>query len=163
MLTFRAFLFTLLVPGLVSIGIPRLLSILFPDRIELGWWRYAGIAALVPGVLLYLAGIIRFVVTGKGTPAAWFARQWGFIIGEEPTNLVSNGIYRRTRNPLYLGVVSVVLGQAILTGTIVLFLYTIVLWFAFHGVVVLLEEPHLRKKYGEAYAQYTNSTPRWLG
>jgi len=163
MLVLRAFLFTLFVPGSVATGIPYLLSVLFPARVDMGWVHYAGIVFLIVGGILYFAGVIRFVVSGKGTPAAWFARQLRFIIGEEPTALVANGIYRRTRNPLYLGVVSVVIGQAVFAGVTMLFVYALVLWPLFHTVVVLLEEPHLRKKYGEQYIQYLNSTPRWLG
>jgi protein-S-isoprenylcysteine O-methyltransferase Ste14 len=163
LLVLRAVLFTLILPGSVSAGIPYLLSGVFPDRFDLGGWRYVGFGFLILGAFLYLAGIVKVVVTGGGTPAMWFVRRSRFIIGTEPTSLVTDGIYRRTRNPLYLAVISVVFGQAVLTGVLSLFFYVMLLSLIFHGVVVLLEEPHLRKKYGEAYARYLQTTPRWWG
>lgn len=159
----RAAFFTLLIPGSVAVLIPWLLSLSFATPLELGPGKLAGIPVLAGGALLYLTSIWSFVVKGGGTPAIWFVRPLRAIIGEEPERLVKGVFYRRTRNPMYLGVVLCAFGQALLFDDLSYHLYAAALWIIFHLVVVMLEEPHLRKKYGEAYVAYCKSTPRWIG
>jgi protein-S-isoprenylcysteine O-methyltransferase Ste14 len=84
------------------------------------------------------------------------------LIGEEPPALVDRGLYRVSRNPMYAGVLLVVLGQAILFASSDIALYGLALWCCFHLVVVLLEEPHLRLQQGPAYDEYCRQVPRWL-
>jgi protein-S-isoprenylcysteine O-methyltransferase Ste14 len=85
------------------------------------------------------------------------------VLGEEPPKLVRNGLYRVSRNPMYLGVVTAVLGQALLYASSRIAWYGAGLWVVFHLVVVLLEEPHLRKVRGAAFDEYCRQVPRWLG
>ncbi len=75
-------------------------------------WQ-AGWFLIVPGALIYLSCLIRFLLAG-GTPAIFFTRPLRFLIGEEPKALVADGLYRYTRNPMYVGVLLAVIGQAIL-------------------------------------------------
>jgi protein-S-isoprenylcysteine O-methyltransferase Ste14 len=85
------------------------------------------------------------------------------LIGEEPARLVSTGLYRFSRNPMYVGVLLVVFGQAALFASSILVRYGCALFLCFHLVVVLLEEPHLRATRGSSYEQFCRTVPRWLG
>jgi len=122
----------------------------------------AGWILIVTGVLIYLLCLLRFLAAG-GTPAIFFARGLRFLIGEEPGRLVGDGLYRYSRNPGYLGVVTVVFGLAIAHRATSVVVYGAALWLAFHLVVVLVEEPHLRQKRGRTYENYCRRVPRWLG
>jgi len=76
----------------------------------------AGWAPILAGTLIYALCLIRFLAAG-GTPAIFFTRPLRFLIGEEPEGLVSGGLYRFSRNPMYLGVLMAVFGQAVLLGS----------------------------------------------
>jgi len=78
-----------------------------------------------------------------------------FLIGEAPAALVSEGLYRYSRNPMYVGVLLTIFGQGLVT-------YGLIVWICFHAVVVLFEEPQLRKQNGEPYDEYRRKVPRWL-
>jgi protein-S-isoprenylcysteine O-methyltransferase Ste14 len=77
--------------------------------------------------------------------------------------LVSGGPYRFSRNPMYLGVLLVVFGQAVLFASPRLAAYGCAVSLFFHLMVVFFEEPHLRAARGRSYALYCRSVPRWLG
>lgn len=141
--------FTLLVPGPVVGLVPYWLS----------GWRLAASAGLrVLGVLLILAALpvfvaflVRFVREGLGTPAPI-----------APTErLVVGGPFERVRNPGYLAVIALVVGQALLFGRGTVIVYAVLLALAFHGFVVLYEEPTLRRRYGAEYEAYCRRVPRW--
>jgi protein-S-isoprenylcysteine O-methyltransferase Ste14 len=159
----RAIIFTLLIPCSVAGVIPWLLSRAYGAPLDLGPGRLAGAPLLALGIFLYLTSVWSFVVRGGGTPAIWFIGPLRTIIGREPDKLVRGVSYRWTRNPMYLGVVFSVFGQALLFDDLSYHFYAAGLWLIFHLVVTLLEEPHLRKKYGESYVAYCRATPRWLG
>ncbi|HXG00138.1 MAG TPA: isoprenylcysteine carboxylmethyltransferase family protein [Bacteroidota bacterium] len=130
---------------------------------ELGLWRFGGVAFMLVGCALYTASALAFLTEGGGTPAIWFSKPLRRLIGEEPMRLVRGATYHFTRNPMYLGIVTFIVGQAILFETEVVLMYAGVVWLCFHLVVVLAEEPHLRKKSGEAYVEYCRRVPRWIG
>ncbi len=160
----RAVVFTALFPGTVTVLIPAmLLATCGADH----WpWpagvRGAGIGLIVLGAGIYLSCAASFVVAGGGTPAPWFARKLHFLIGEEPRLLVTQALYGRVRNPMYIGVLLVLCGEAMWFASPALFLYTACAWLFMHLTTVYIEEPHLRRRDGEAYAAYCRSTPRWL-
>jgi protein-S-isoprenylcysteine O-methyltransferase Ste14 len=111
----------------------------------------------VGGVLvgLGIAGLVecfgRFALEGRGTPAP-----------VAPTrSLVVSGLYRHVRNPMYVAVVSVILGQALLLGSRVLLLYAGVVWLLFHAFVRVYEEPTLRRQFGASYEAYRANVRRW--
>ncbi len=162
-LTVRAIVFSLLIPGTVGGLIPHLLSSSYPYTIDLGSLRYSGIVLIGVGLIFYLASLLRFVIEGRGTPAIWFTRKLRSVIGEEPTSLVTHGIYLYSRNPMYLGVLSVVAGTGVLRQSPVVMTYAVFLFVAFHCVVVFIEEPHLRKKFGASYESYLVKVSRWFG
>jgi len=114
--------------------------------------RVAGIALIIVGLPGLLDSFARFAIQGIGTPAP-----------VAPTeNLVVTGLYRYVRNPIYVAVVAIVLGQATLFGDARLLWYGAVLWLAFHLFVVVYEEPTLRETFGSEYEDYRANVPRWI-
>lgn len=113
----------------------------------------------VIGVILILAGVpglvdsfARFALQGLGTPAPI-----------APTrNLVVTGLYRYVRNPIYVAVVAIVLGQAVLLGDWRLIVYGALFWLAFHLFVVAYEEPTLEQTFGGEYEAFRANVPRWI-
>ena len=87
------------------------------------------------------------------------SRPLKFLLGEEPSTLVDRGLYRGSRNPMYVGVLLVLFGQAIVRAS------PNVAWYglAFHLTVVFQEEPHLRRERGPSYDEYWRHVPRWFG
>ena len=158
MLIVRAILFTILVPGAVTIYVPWLL--LAGNAPAGNAWRFVGLVPIAAGVVGYLACALEFVLRGGGTPAVFFTRPIRFLIGEEPKAVVTTALYERSRNPMYLSVVTVVLGESLLFESRALLFYALFLWLMFHLVVVFIEEPHLRQRPG--YDEYCARVPRWL-
>jgi protein-S-isoprenylcysteine O-methyltransferase Ste14 len=157
LLAARAVAFTLLVPGAVVWWIPQ-------NFIRVDWTirHAAGWIPVALGAMLYIWCVAQFLMRGRGTPNIFFARHFGFLIGREPLRLVHDSIYRYSRNPMYVGVLTIVFGEALLFGSWNLLIYAFGLCGWFHLVVVLIEEPHLRRTRGEAYLQYCRETPRWI-
>ena len=114
--------------------------------------RVAGIALIVVGLPGLLDSFARFAIQGIGTPAP--------IAPTE--NLVVTGLYRYVRNPIYVAVVAIVLGQATLFGDARLLWYGAFLWLAFHLFVVAYEEPTLRETFGSEDEDYRANVPRWI-
>jgi protein-S-isoprenylcysteine O-methyltransferase Ste14 len=111
------------------------------------------------GVIMILAGapgvvdsFARFALQGLGTPAPI----------APPQKLVVTGLYRYARNPIYVGVVAVILGQALLFGDWRLLWYGALLWLFFHVWVVLIEEPTLERTFGREYDAFRAAVPRWI-
>ncbi|HEY2014981.1 MAG TPA: methyltransferase [Bryobacteraceae bacterium] len=158
MLWVRGIVFTILVPFMAGIEIPR--GMLNGARPATGWWQ-AGWLLFGVGVLLYGWCLVLFLLSG-GTPNIFFARHLGFLIGTEPGQVVRRGPYRFSRNPMYVAVLSVILAQACVYRSRAVMTYWLSAWCVFHLVVVLLEEPHLRRVRPD-YEQYFRTVPRYLG
>jgi protein-S-isoprenylcysteine O-methyltransferase Ste14 len=75
---------------------------------------------------------------------------------------VVSGLYRYVRNPIYVAVVAVILGQAVLFAHWHLLGYGALLWLFFHIVVIVYEEPTLDQSYGAEYESYRANVPRWF-
>ena len=153
MIALKTLIFSILVPGTVAGIIPWLLlqgSGNLVLRIPSIWM--IGLFPLLLGVGLYLWCAGAFTFIGKGTPAPIDA----------PKVLVVQGMYRWVRNPMYIAVLSVVIGEAILFRSILLVEYALVLWGMFHMFVVFVEEPLLRSQFGASYETYFRTVPRWL-
>ena len=151
---FKTVGFTLVVPCTVGVLVPRWLLLGEGRREALPgvWWRWVGLLPLVAGACIYLACAWDFAVTGLGTPAPI----------DMPRKLVVKGLYRFVRNPMYVGVAWVVLGQAVLFGSVWVAIYVISLWTTFHLFVVFYEEPVLRRKFAREYQEFCLRVPRWL-
>jgi protein-S-isoprenylcysteine O-methyltransferase Ste14 len=154
MLWVRALFFTVLMPGTALV--------LFPSWIVRGQPR-PGVAVTEPprllGLLLIAAGLVPllasirdFAVSGRGTLAPI----------DPPRKLVRVGLYRHVRNPMYVGVVTALLGEALFFQSRALATYAVVVWLVFHSFVVLYEEPHLRHAFGPDYDDYRSAVPRWI-
>jgi protein-S-isoprenylcysteine O-methyltransferase Ste14 len=114
--------------------------------------RAAGVALLGAGAALVLETTARFALQGRGTPAPF----------APPERFVARGSFRATRNPMYVGVLALIVGQALLLGREVLLLWAAATALLFHAFVVLHEEPELRKRFGENYEAYCARVGRWL-
>lgn len=113
--------------------------------------RWAGVALIVIGVLALIECFLRFVIAGRGTPAP-----------PMPTEaLVVSGLYRYVRNPMYLAVFAVIVGQGVLFGDRRTLVYAVCAGLAFTLFVMLYEEPTLRRRYGAQYEEYSSHVPRW--
>jgi protein-S-isoprenylcysteine O-methyltransferase Ste14 len=153
MLWLRTLWFTIFVPGTELVLIPiGIVSSGLGPRLDFGPVRYAGVAPILAGVAVILYCFADFIRRGHGTPAPY----------DPPRTLVSVGLYRCVRNPQYVGVVLVAIGESLLTGAESLFGYAALLAVAFHLLVRHYEEPTLNRLFGEAYIQYCKEVPRWL-
>jgi protein-S-isoprenylcysteine O-methyltransferase Ste14 len=149
----RTALFSLVVPGTVLVLIPAaLVAGRVGPRLDLGRWRWIGLAPVAAGAAVVLRCFADFVRRGRGTPAPY----------DPPRELVVAGLYRHTRNPQYLGVLALVSGEALLTGAPVLLPYAAALALGYHLFVTCHEEPTLRRLFGDAYVRYCAAVPRWL-
>jgi protein-S-isoprenylcysteine O-methyltransferase Ste14 len=159
MLLLRGVLFTLFVPVVIGVLAPAAIDTraAWPGGAwALGWVPVAA------GALIYGACLARFLGAG-GTPAIFFTRPLRAVLGEEPGAVVTRGLYRHSRNPMYAGVLLVIAGQAIVRASMPVAWYGVAVFVAFHLVVVFGEEPHLRRTRGAAYEAYCRRVPRWLG
>lgn len=159
MLCIRGMIFTLLVPCVIGAYVPSLLY--DGSSVKAGVWRI-GWLFIGAGASIYAFCLLSFLMSG-GTPAIFFTRHLKFILGEEPPKLVRRGLYRFSRNPMYVGVLLAVFGQALVFDSRSVALYGAALWLCFHIVVIFLEEPHLREERGPSYDEYRREVPRWLG
>ncbi len=101
---------------------------------------------------MLLDSFVRFALEGLGTPAP--------VLPTE--HLVVTGLYRFVRNPMYVGVLSVILGQGLLLGDTQVLRYGAVVWLAFGLFVIGYEEPTLRRTFGEEYERFCANVPRWI-
>jgi protein-S-isoprenylcysteine O-methyltransferase Ste14 len=118
------------------------------------WWppvRVLGGALVLAGGVVLVQAFARFVVEGFGTPAPV----------APPERLVVGGLYRYVRNPMYLAVVAVILGQALLLGRPVLIVYGVVAGALMWAFATWYEEPTLTRKFGSEYQRYRSAVPGW--
>ncbi len=152
-LLFKNLLFTFLVPGFVAGWVP------------LGWferrahwpaawsWRHsAGTGLFVLGSMIYLHCLWLFALRGHGTPAPF----------DPPRKLVWRGLYKWVRNPMYLGILALVAGEALFLRSGHILVYLICLACAVQLFVLGYEENALRMKFGAMYEDYKRAVPRWL-
>jgi protein-S-isoprenylcysteine O-methyltransferase Ste14 len=146
--------FLVLAPGVVAGLMPWLITHwrpLPPGDLP-GALRWGGLILIGAGLAVVVEAFARFAWEGLGTPAP-----------VAPTRtLVVSGFYRFVRNPMYVGVTALIFGQAVLFASWGVALYGVVIAVAFHTFVRLYEEPKLRQAYGEEYAAYCATTPRWI-
>ena len=114
--------------------------------------RAFGALLIVLGILVVLDSFARFALQGLGTPAPVFPTR----------HLVVTGFYRHVRNPIYLAVVSIVLGEGAILGNVNLIAYGMLAWLGTHVFVVAYEEPTLRRTFGAEYDAFCANVPRWV-
>ncbi|MFN7992574.1 MAG: isoprenylcysteine carboxylmethyltransferase family protein [Bryobacteraceae bacterium] len=146
--------FLVIAPGFIAGWVPWWIS----------HWRFSSAAWAIPGVrvtgsVLIALGAVglldsfgRFAIQGIGTPAPVFPTR----------HLVVTGFYRYVRNPMYVAVVSAILGQALLFVNARLLSYGAFIWISFHVFVLAYEEPTLRATFGNEYKRFCAAVPRWI-
>jgi protein-S-isoprenylcysteine O-methyltransferase Ste14 len=150
MLFLKNVLFTLFVPGTVAVYIPYRIT---EQRVfASGPMLLVAVALFAVGAAIYLWCVWDFAAFGRGTPAPIDA----------PIRLVVRGLYRYTRNPMYVGVLAVIVGWAALFQAASVLVYAIGVAACFHLFVVLYEERRLAQLFGAEYAEYRVRVNRWL-
>jgi protein-S-isoprenylcysteine O-methyltransferase Ste14 len=154
MTALKTLLFTVIVPGAATVYIPYWLLASPSARASLpiGNFRYWGLIPVLLGAAIYCWCAWDFTFTGRGTPAPI----------DPPKELVVKGLYRCTRNPMYVGVLALLFGEAVFFASWQLFIYAGVVFLIFHLFVMLYEEPALRRKFGGSYERYCETVPRWV-
>ncbi|TIS54248.1 MAG: isoprenylcysteine carboxylmethyltransferase family protein [Mesorhizobium sp.] len=146
-------LFLVAAPGVVAGLMPWLLTDHYrmplstiPGFVPLGWILVVGAAAIL------LHAFARFALEGLGTPAP-----------VAPTEkLVVGGVYRHVRNPMYVAVLSIIFGQALIFSSWAVFVYGLIAAAAMISFVKAYEEPTLARRYGAEYETYRRAVPGWL-
>jgi protein-S-isoprenylcysteine O-methyltransferase Ste14 len=154
MLLLKNLLFTVVVPGTVAGLIPYLI-LSRRDAAEPITWGPAQVLALALGALgigIYLWCLWDFATVGRATPAPI----------DPPRTLVVRGLYRYVRNPMYLGVLLVLVAHVILFASRPLLLYALAWLGVVHLFVVLYEEPALTRRFDGSYEQYRAAVRRWV-
>jgi protein-S-isoprenylcysteine O-methyltransferase Ste14 len=143
-------LFLLAAPGVVAGLIPWSITHweMSPTPVAV---RIAGAALIGAGVAFLIHAFARFALEGIGTPAPV----------APPERLVVGGVYRHVRNPMYLAVGFVIVGQALLFGKPVLFIYAAAFGAMALCFVRFYEEPTLRRRFGASYDAYRRAVPGW--
>ena len=149
-LLLKNLVFTLAVPGTVGVYVPLLLA---RGRAPAsGLVFLVALALLVSGGVIYAWCVWEFAVFGRGTPAPIDA----------PKKLVVRGLYRYTRNPIYMGVLTALLGWTVMFRGMNLLIYAFCVAVCFHIFVVFYEECRLRLQFGAEYDDYRAKVGRWL-
>lgn len=150
--TFKTLLYMGIMHGFFTVYIPFQLGSLDAPIIELGAFRLLGIPFWITGGSIIIWCSADFVRKGSGTPAH----------ADPPRELVISGLYRYTRNPIYLGALLVLLGYVLWFASGLVAIYLLLFLLAYQVLIVLVEEPILRNTFGSVYQEYCQHVPRWL-
>ena len=145
----RALFAFIALPGVVAILVPALIVLYAPGAAGI---QPVGFLPLILGTILLLWCTRDFYVLGKGTLA----------LSAPPRRIVVTGLYRYTRNPMYVAVCLMLVGWAASFGSVYVLIYALAVLIFFHLRVVLFEEPWMARLHGKAYEQYCATVPRWL-
>jgi protein-S-isoprenylcysteine O-methyltransferase Ste14 len=143
--------FFVVAPGTVVGLIPWLMTRWeLPDSTAV-WRIVVGVLLIVAGLMPAVHAFVQFAKAG-GTPMPL----------APPERLVVNGFNRYVRNPMYVGLLTAILGQALLFGSLGLMLYAVIVWIITASFVRWYEEPTLSRRYGTEYEEYRRNVPAWL-
>jgi protein-S-isoprenylcysteine O-methyltransferase Ste14 len=152
-LALRSLLFLILIPGTVAGYIPwrilRASKQLATPALSINSTLAAGLALL--GICVLVVCVWDFFDAGHGTLAPF----------DPPKRLVVSRLYRFTRNPMYNGVVTLLLGEAWLFHSTSLLHFALLVFIIFHLMVVVYEEPALEEQFADSYRAYRAAVPRW--
>jgi len=145
---------TIVVPGIFVFLLPywilQTTGILPPSQV--GAIEVVSILLAVVGAAMVVWVSFAFVSRGKGTP----------VPVDPPRALVAEGLYRFVRNPMYAGALLILFAESVFFRSAWILLYAAMLWLALHSFTVFVEEPQLERRFGDAYRQYRDRTPRWI-
>lgn len=154
MLFLRSIFFTILQPGTVAVLIPYWLissrsgSVLTSHQPL----RYLGLPLIAIGAATLLWCIWDFFASGRGTISPI----------DPPKHLVVRGLYRYVRNPMYVAVVTILVGEAIFFRSWPVLIEAGVFFILANLFILLYEEPTLQRTFGDSYEEYKQSTGRWI-
>ena len=151
MTALKSLLFLIAAPGMVAGYIPLALLRKGP-QIQPGLFAYLALPFWTIGGVILLWSFWNFLNEGRGTPAP----------SDPPKELVVTGFYRYVRNPMYVGVILIIIGHFLWFGFWWLLLYAVIAFIIVHLFVTFYEEPTLRRKFGAAYEHYLEQVPRWI-
>jgi protein-S-isoprenylcysteine O-methyltransferase Ste14 len=139
-------------PGFGVVYLPLWITRFHIPAAEPWWQRSLAFVIIAAGLLPALESVWRFIAVGRGT-----------LVPVVPTEqLVVSGLYRHVRNPMYVGVLTAVAGEALLFESRSMVAYFFALCLLFYSFVRLYEERMLARRYGQHYAVYKQNVRRWL-
>jgi protein-S-isoprenylcysteine O-methyltransferase Ste14 len=147
-------IFLVVAPGTVAVAVPWWMSRWRMADPFLGFAGFRAIGAIfiLCGLPVLLDSFARFALQGLGTPSP-----------PAPTeHLVTTGLYRYVRNPMYIAVSLLIFGQALLLGNRDVLEYGVAVCVSFAFFVLLYEEPTLRRTFGSGYEEFCANVPRWI-
>lgn len=149
----------IILPGTVGVIIPAILLYfsvtqglqgkIFSAR---GDTMALGLVFLVFGSMLAVKTSRLFLTLGQGTPAPWMP----------PRKLVVAGPYRYVRNPMISGMILILLGESLVFGSFLIFIWTVIFFAGNMIYFPLSEEKNLIKRFGQDYLEYKKNVPRWI-
>jgi len=153
LLAIKVLLFTVFVPGSVIFYFPYSFITKAGAHLQMSnpILFIPAILSILVGSATYILCAWDFAVNGKGTPAPI----------DPPKNLVVSGLYRYTRNPMYQGVIMLLVAESMLFPNSGLIFYALSIAAVFHLFVVFHEERALAKRFGDVYLDYCRQVPRW--
>jgi len=153
-LWFKSLLNALLFFGLFMVALPAVAYRLLPAVLSLPRWLSLGGGGVLftGGLLVWLACLDAFSRHGHGTPFPLDA----------PRDLVTAGFYRVVRNPIMVGELAVIWGEGLMFSSPAILLYAAAVTLIAHVVVIRIEEPELRARFGAQYDDYCRQVPRWV-
>lgn len=152
-LVLRSLFWTVLFPGTVTVLVPWLFFMPADQHgLTRAWYTWLGLPLIITGASMLLWSIYAFARDGKGTLSP----------ADPARRLVIRGLYQYVRNPMYVGVVGVLSGEAVFFASMPLFGYTAVVFLIFNLFIRVHEEPYLKREFGAAYEQYCREAGRWL-
>ena len=116
------------------------------------WTIIFGVPVIIIGTTITIICLYEFVIYGKGTLAHF----------DPPRKFVAIGPYKYVRNPMYLGVLLIFIGYALFVHSISVLLFSIAFFLLAHIIIVVVEEPILKEKFGIDYINYTKAVNRWF-
>lgn len=155
LLLLRNLVFTILQPGVVVILIPYLIlkqQITEAFNHPFQWFQYSGALFFTAGLIVTVVCILSLAFMGRGTLSPAY-----------PTKqLVVKGLYRFSRNPMYVGVMAMLVGESLFFHSLALLIYLLIVLLFFNIYIINFEEPRLRRDFPEAYSAYLSKVRRWL-
>jgi len=146
-------IFTFIAPAFVAGVMPfillsylRVATFHFPGRI------FMASLLLITGLMIYIACVNSFIKKGKGTPSPT----------APPTQLVVSGLYRYSRNPMYVGIISIIIGEGLWFAEASVLIWAALFLMGVHAWILNYEEPKLRSCFGSSYHDYCQRVRRWV-
>jgi protein-S-isoprenylcysteine O-methyltransferase Ste14 len=149
----KTIFFILLVPGFLLGIVPVFVIPKIPNIVlQTGFWNWLAIPFWIIGIAVVVWCAADFVCKGRGTPVPL----------DPPKELVVTGLYRYVRNPMYVGVLVIQIGNIVWFGSLAQVVYWFFLFIGFNLFIRANEEPYLYKTFGTRYEAYCRAVPRWI-